>query len=72
VNGLSKSHAMTGWRLGYAAGPADVIKAMTNIQSQSTSNPNSITQKAAVEALTGPQDFIGKMLRSLTKEDASL
>jgi aspartate aminotransferase len=63
VNGLSKSHAMTGWRLGYAAGPADVIKAMTNIQSQSTSNPNSITQKAAVEALTGPQDFIGKMLR---------
>jgi len=63
VNGLSKSHAMTGWRLGYAAGPADVIKAMTNIQSQSTSNPNSITQKAAVEALTGPQDFIDKMLR---------
>jgi aspartate aminotransferase len=62
INGLSKSHAMTGWRLGYAAGPADVIKAMTNIQSQSTSNPNSITQKAAVEALTGPQDFIPAML----------
>lgn len=61
VNGLSKSHAMTGWRLGYAAGPADVIKAMTNIQSQSTSNPNSITQKAAVEALQGPQDFIATM-----------
>jgi aspartate aminotransferase len=61
VNGLSKSHAMTVWRIGYAAGPAEIIKAMTNIQSQSTSNPNSITQKAAVEALTGPQDFIGKM-----------
>jgi aspartate aminotransferase len=67
VNGLSKSHAMTGWRLGYAAGPADIIKAMTNIQSQSTSNPNSITQKAAVEALTGPQDFIGRMLEEFDK-----
>jgi aspartate aminotransferase len=61
VNGLSKSHAMTGWRLGYTAGPAEIIKAMTNIQSQSTSNPTSITQKAAVEALNGPQDFIQKM-----------
>ncbi len=61
VNGLSKSHAMTGWRIGYAAGSAEIVRAMTNIQSQSTSNPNSITQKAAVEALTGPQDFIGKM-----------
>jgi aspartate aminotransferase len=61
VNGLSKSHAMTGWRIGYAAGPADVIKAMTNIQSQSTSNPNSIAQKASVAALTGPQDFISVM-----------
>lgn len=61
VNGLSKSHAMTGWRIGYAAGPMDVIKAMTNIQSQSTSNPNSIAQYAAVEALTGPQHFIGTM-----------
>jgi aspartate aminotransferase len=67
VNGLSKSHAMTGWRLGYAAGPADVVKAMTNIQSQSTSNPNSITQKAAVEALTGPQDFTDMMLREFDK-----
>ncbi|MBI5410340.1 MAG: pyridoxal phosphate-dependent aminotransferase [Nitrospirae bacterium] len=62
VNGLSKSHAMTGWRIGFAAGPKDVIKAMTNIQSQSTSNPTSIAQKAAVEALTGPQDFIPKMV----------
>ncbi len=61
VNGLSKSHAMTGWRVGFAAGPKDIIKAMTNIQSQSTSNPNSIAQKAAVEALTGPQDFIDMM-----------
>jgi aspartate aminotransferase len=62
VNGLSKSHSMTGWRIGYAAGPKDVIGAMTKIQSQSTSNPTSIAQKAAVEALTGPQDFIPKML----------
>ncbi len=61
VNGLSKSHAMTGWRIGYAAGPREIIKAMTNIQSQSTSNPASISQKAAVAALTGPQDFISVM-----------
>lgn len=61
VNGPSKSHAMTGWRIGYAAGPKDIIKAMTNIQSQSTSNPTSIAQKAAVAALTGPQDFISVM-----------
>ncbi len=62
VNGLSKSYAMTGWRIGYAAGPKEIIKAMTNIQSQSTSNPTSIAQKAAVEALKGPQDFIAIML----------
>ncbi|HZV47305.1 MAG TPA: pyridoxal phosphate-dependent aminotransferase, partial [Thermodesulfovibrionales bacterium] len=61
VNGLSKSYAMTGWRIGYAAGPKEIIQAMTNIQSQSTSNPTSIAQKAAVEALTGPQDFINTM-----------
>ncbi|MHB8880844.1 MAG: pyridoxal phosphate-dependent aminotransferase [Thermodesulfovibrionales bacterium] len=61
VNGLSKSHAMTGWRIGYTAGPADIIKAMTNIQSQSTSNPTSISQKAALEALNGPQDFVPLM-----------
>lgn len=67
VNGLSKSHAMTGWRIGYAAGPAEIIKAMTNIQSQSTSNPTSISQKAAIEALRGPQDFIGKMLAEFDK-----
>jgi aspartate aminotransferase len=57
VNGVSKSHSMTGWRIGYAAGPKDVITAMANIQSQSTSNPTSISQKAALEALRGPQDF---------------
>ena len=62
VNGLSKSHAMTGWRIGFTAGPRDITKAMTNIQSQSTSNPTSISQKAAVEALRGPQEFIGTML----------
>ena len=67
VNGLSKSHAMTGWRLGFSAGPEDVIKAMTKIQSQSTSNPTSITQKAAVEALTGTQDFIPKMVTAFDK-----
>lgn len=67
INGLSKSHAMTGWRLGYAAGPKDVIGAMTKIQSQSTSNPCSITQKAAVEALRGPQAFIGDMVAEFDK-----
>jgi len=61
VNGVSKSHAMTGWRIGFAAGPRDVITAMANIQSQSTSNPASISQKAALEALRGPQDFLPVM-----------
>jgi aspartate aminotransferase len=61
VNGVSKSHSMTGWRIGYAAGPKEVITAMANIQSQSTSNPCSISQKAALEALQGPQDFIRTM-----------
>jgi len=55
VNGVSKAYAMTGWRLGFAAGPAELIKAMSVIQSQSTSCPSSISQAAAVEALTGPQ-----------------
>ncbi|MBF0539301.1 MAG: pyridoxal phosphate-dependent aminotransferase [Nitrospirae bacterium] len=63
INGLSKAYAMTGWRIGYAAGSADVIKAMENIQSQSTSNPTSFAQKAAVDALNGPQGFIDEMLR---------
>lgn len=61
VNGLSKAYAMTGWRIGYAAGPKDIIKAMTNIQSQSTANPVSIAQKAAVAALTGPEDSVNMM-----------
>ncbi|MGI3170483.1 pyridoxal phosphate-dependent aminotransferase [Pseudooceanicola sp. C21-150M6] len=58
VNGVSKAYAMTGWRIGYAAGPKELIKAMGKIQSQSTSNPSSVSQWAAVEALNGPQDFI--------------
>jgi aspartate aminotransferase len=67
VNGLSKSHSMTGWRIGFTAGPKDITKAMTNIQSQSTSNPTSISQKAAVEALTGPQDFLPVMVSEFDK-----
>ncbi len=67
VNGLSKSHSMTGWRIGFTAGPSEIISAMTKIQSQSTSNPTSIAQKAAVEALTGPQDFIQKMVLEFDK-----
>jgi aspartate aminotransferase len=58
VNGVSKAYAMTGWRIGYAAGPTELIGAMRKIQSQSTSNPCSISQWAAVEALNGPQDYI--------------
>jgi aspartate aminotransferase len=58
VNGVSKAYAMTGWRIGYAGGPRELIRAMTTIQSQSTSNACSISQWAAVEALNGPQDYI--------------
>ena len=58
MNGVSKSYSMTGWRIGYAAGPKEIIKAMAKIQSQSTSNPTSISQAAAVEALNGTQEFI--------------
>jgi aspartate aminotransferase len=60
MNGLSKAYCMTGWRLGYGAGPEPLIKAMCKLQSQSTSNPSSIVQWAGVEALTGPQDFIAR------------
>jgi aspartate aminotransferase len=60
VNGVSKSYAMTGWRIGYAGGPVPLIKAMAKIQSQSTTNPSSISQAAAVAALNGPQDFIAE------------
>ncbi|MBD1206306.1 MAG: pyridoxal phosphate-dependent aminotransferase [Rhodobacteraceae bacterium] len=59
-NGVSKAYAMTGWRIGYAAGPVALIKAMGTIQSQSTSNPSSVAQYAALEALTGPQDFLAE------------
>lgn len=58
VNGVSKAYAMTGWRIGYAGGPEWLIKAMAKLQSQSTSNPSSISQAAAVAALNGPQDFL--------------
>jgi len=58
MNGVSKAYSMTGWRIGYAAGPKEIIKAIAKIQSQSTTNPSSISQAAAVEALNGTQDFI--------------
>jgi len=61
VNGVSKTYSMTGWRIGYALGPKPVIDAMINIQSQSTSNPTSISMKAAVEALKGPQEAVENM-----------
>lgn len=62
VNGVSKTYAMTGWRIGYLAGPKEVIGAINKIQSHSTSNPTSIAQKASVTALRGPQDFIRQMV----------
>jgi len=60
LNGVSKAYCMTGWRIGYAGGPVELIKAIAALQSQSTTNPSSISQAAAVEALNGPQDFIPK------------
>ncbi len=60
MNGVSKAYCMTGWRIGYAGGPVELIKAMATVQSQSTSNPSSISQAASIEALTGPQDFIAE------------
>ncbi len=59
MNGVSKAYAMTGWRIGYAAGPRELIRAIGKVQSQTTSNPCSISQKAAIEALSGHQDFLG-------------
>ncbi|MFP4328925.1 MAG: pyridoxal phosphate-dependent aminotransferase, partial [Paracoccaceae bacterium] len=67
VNGVSKTYAMTGWRIGYAAGPEPLIAAMRTLQSQSTSCPCSISQWAAVEALTGPQDFIAANNRTFRR-----
>jgi len=67
VNGVSKTYAMTGWRIGYALGAADIIAAAAKIQSQSTSNPTSISQAAALEALRGPQDEVLMMVREFEK-----
>lgn len=67
VHGVAKTYAMTGWRIGYTAGPEEIISAMSNIQSQSTSNPTSISQKASVEALLGPQDEVKKMVSAFEK-----
>jgi len=67
LNGVSKAYSMTGWRIGYAGGPAEVIKAMKKIQSQSTSNPTSISQYAAEAALNGPQECIHEMLVQFKK-----
>ena len=64
MNGVSKAYSMTGWRIGYAAGPKEIIKAIAKIQSQSTTNPSSISQAAAVEALNGTQDFIKQRAKS--------
>lgn len=67
IHGVSKSHAMTGWRIGYAAGPKEIIAAMTTIQSHSTSNPTSIAQQAAIEALTGPQEAVAAMVKEFSR-----
>ena len=67
VHGVAKTYAMTGWRIGYTAGSEEVISAMNNIQSQSTSNPTSISQKASVEALAGPQNEVKKMVSAFTE-----
>src|SRR5450759_272325 len=67
VNSVSKTYAMTGWRIGYTAGPAHVIKAMCTLQGQMTSNPSSIAQVAAVEALAGPQDTVAQMVREFER-----
>lgn len=67
INGVSKSYAMTGWRIGYAAGPEAVIKLMSNIQSHTTSNPNSIAQYASLEALNGEQETVKAMIQEFGK-----
>jgi len=67
INGVSKSYSMTGWRIGYAAGPRKIIQAMSNLQSHSTSNPTSISQIAAIAALQGPQETVGKMVEEFKK-----
>jgi aspartate aminotransferase len=67
VHGVAKTYAMTGWRIGYTAGAEEIVSAMSNIQSQSTSNPTSISQKASVEALIGPQEEVNKMVSAFTE-----
>lgn len=67
INGVSKSYAMTGWRIGYTAGPEEIIKGMSKIQGHSTSNPNSIAQKASVEALNGDQNTVKEMKKAFDK-----
>jgi aspartate aminotransferase len=67
VHGVAKTYSMTGWRIGYTAAPEEIISAMSNIQSQSTSNPTSISQKASVEALIGPQDEVAKMVSAFAQ-----
>lgn len=69
VNAVSKPYSMTGWRIGYAAGPREIIKAMDDLQSQVTSNPTSIAQKAAIEALLGPQEIVKAMVREFEKRN---
>ena len=68
MNGVSKAYSMTGWRIGYAAGPKEIIKAIAKIQSQSTTNPSSISQAAAVEALNGKQDFIKRKSKIFSRK----
>jgi len=70
VNGVSKAYAMTGWRIGYAAGPTELIKEMRKVQSQSTSNPCSVSQAAACAALNGPQDCVASMRKAFKKRHA--
>ena len=67
VNGVSKAYAMTGWRIGYMGGPKEVIEAASKVQSQATSNPNSVAQRAAVAALSGPQEDVAGMVAEFTK-----
>ena len=68
MNGVSKSYAMTGWRIGYGAGPKEIIKAIGKIQSQSTSNPSSVSQAAAVEALNGNSRFYSRKIRCIQRK----
>ena len=72
VNGVSKTYSMTGWRIGYAAGPEEIMDAIAKLQSQNTSNPTSIAQKAAVEALNGPQESVGEMVEEFRKRRGAI